>query len=237
MAPPFKDRHDAGRQLAALLQRYVGRRDVLELGLARGGVTVASEVALALDAPLDILVVRKLGVPEHEEVPLGAITSGGVRVLDSQLIRRLHIPDEVVSRVTSEQHRELDRRECAFRETRPTPDVHGKTVILVDDGLPVGAGMFPAVAALRQQAPAAIVAAVPVAAPEAATAMRAVADGFVCLAAPRRFEGVAGSYVDFDRTTDAEVRALLEADARRRGVNGRPRPSAPHREPLAAPPG
>ena len=95
MAPPFKDRHDAGRQLAALLQRYVGRRDVLVLGLARGGVTVASEVALALDAPLDILVVRKLGVPEHEEVPMGAITSGGVRVLDSQLIRRLHIPDEV----------------------------------------------------------------------------------------------------------------------------------------------
>ena len=237
MLPPFKDRIDAGRQLAALLRDYAGRRDVLVLGLARGGVPVASEVARMIGAPLDVFVVRKLGVPHHEELAMGAIASGGVRVLDRQLIGSLHISDEAVSHATSEQHRELERRESAYRNMRPTPDVRGKTVIVVDDGLATGASMFAAVAALRQSDPAAIVVAVPVAAPDATIAMRRLTDECVCVMTPKRFHGVGEWYADFSQTTDAEVRALLEVAARRQGTDGHAVMKAPVRERLAPPGG
>ena len=232
----FENRREAGQQLAAQLREYAGRPDVLVLGLARGGVPVAAEVARALDVPLDVFVVRKLGVPGHEELAMGAIATGGVRVLDPRVIRSLHIPDAAVARVTSEQHRELERREDAYRATRPTPDVAGRTVILVDDGLATGASMFAAVAALRQQKPAAIIVAVPVGAPEAVAAMRRAANGCVCVMAPQHFRGVGAWYADFSQTTDAEVRAILDADARRRGSDTQPHLKAPVRERLASPP-
>jgi len=233
----FQDRREAGQQLAAQLRHYACRPDVIVLGLARGGVPVASEVARALDVPLDVFVVRKLGVPGYEELAMGAIASGGVRVLDPRVIQALHISDAAVARVTSEERRELERREDVYRDMRPSPDVEGRTVILVDDGLATGASMFAAVAALRQQKPAAIVVAVPVAAPEACAAMSEAADGCVCVLTPQNFRGVGAWYADFSQTTDAEVRALLEAAARQPGADrGQPRAEAPAREHLASPP-
>ena len=232
----FEDRRQAGQQLAAQLHQYAGRSDVLVLGLARGGVPVASEVARALALPLDVFVVRKLGVPGHEELAMGAIATGGVRVLDTELIRKLHIPDSAVAHVTSLEHRELERREDVYRNMRPTPDVEGRTVILVDDGLATGASMFAAVAALRKAKPAAIIVAVPVASPEACAAMQRHADGCVCVLTPKHFQGVGLWYADFSQTRDAEVRALLEEAARRQGTNGHPHGRAPVREPLASPP-
>src|SRR5512132_2958126 len=146
----FEDRRDAGRRLAAELRQYTGRPDVLVLGLARGGVPVANEVARALDLPLDVFIVRKLGVPGHEELAMGAIASGEVQVLDDRLIRTLHIPQGAVANVVTQERRELERRETAYRSGRLAPDVAGRTVILVDDGLATGASMFAAISALRK---------------------------------------------------------------------------------------
>ena len=216
----FEDRRDAGRQLAAQLRQYAARPDVLVLGLARGGLPVANEVARALDLPLDVFIVRKLGVPGHEELAMGAIASGDVQVLDDRLVRTLHIPQSAVEHVVTEERRELERREGAYRGGRIAPDVHGRTVILVDDGLATGASMFAAISALRKANPAKIVVAVPVAAPEVCSAMRRVADEVVCVVTPAQLYGVGAWYSDFSQTTDGEVRSILEAAARRRVPDG-----------------
>ena len=201
-----------------------------------GTVPVAGEVARLLQLPLDVFVVRKLGVPGQEELAMGAIATGGIRVLDTELIRQLHISDTLVERATSREHRELERREEAYRNMRPTPDVSGRTVILVDDGLATGASMFAAVAALRRATPARIVVAVPVGSPDACAAMRTVADECVCALVPKQFVGVGGWYDDFEQTSDAEVRSILDAAARRVGGGPEPRPPAPARERPNSPP-
>src|SRR5262249_41330555 len=172
----FRDRADAGRRLAEELKAFAGRPDVLVLALPRGGVPVAYEVARALHAPLDVFLVRKLGVPGREELAMGAIASGGVRVLNQDVIRALDIADEVIDEVTAAEQRELVRRERAYRGGRPTPDVRGRTVVLVDDGLATGSTMRAAVAALRRLGPASVVVAVPVGAPETCTELGNEAD-------------------------------------------------------------
>lgn len=205
----FRDRRDAGRRLAALLSAYANRSDVLVLALPRGGVPVAFEVARALDAPLDVFLVRKLGVPGHEELAMGAIASGGVGVLNDELVRDLNLPAHVVAAVTAREQQELARRERLYRGDRPRPEVHGRTVILVDDGLATGATMSAAIKALRQQRPDRIVVAVPVAAPESCAALREEADDIVCAITPEPFYAVGLWYADFSQTTDEEVRDLL----------------------------
>src|SRR6266513_1002128 len=166
MRPYFLDRYDAGQRLAERLSRYVDQPDLLVLGLPRGGVPVAYEVARALNAPLDVFLVRKLGVPGHEEFAMGAIATGGVRVLNDQTVRALRISDQVIEAVAAKEQRELDRRARLYRGDRPPPDLRGKTIILVDDGLATGATMLAAVNALRQQQAGRIVVAVPIAPPE-----------------------------------------------------------------------
>jgi putative phosphoribosyl transferase len=206
----FRDRRDAGRVLASHLQRYAGRPDVVVLALPRGGVPVAFEVAQALGAPLDVFVVRKLGVPGHEEVALGAIASGGVRVLTDDLIRRLGISTEALEGLVAREEAELRRRETAYRGSRPRVPIAGRTVILVDDGLATGASMKAAVAALRRERPAHIVVAVPVAAAEACDEFRQDVEDVVCAATPEPFMAVGAWYEDFSQTSDTEVRRLLE---------------------------
>jgi predicted phosphoribosyltransferase len=205
----FRDRIEAGKRLAEDLADYADRPDVLVLALPRGGVPVAFEVAQALHAPLDIFLVRKLGVPGHEELAMGAIATGGVRVLNEDVIRGLRIPTEVIDAVSAQELRELERREHAYRGDRPPPDVKGKTVILVDDGLATGSTMRAAVAALRQQGPARIVVAVPVSAPQTCDEYRMGADEIVCAVTPEPFHAVGLWYRDFSQTTDEEVRELL----------------------------
>ena len=205
----FRDRHDAGRVLAERLAAYANRPDVLVLALPRGGVPVAYEVARALGAPLDVFVVRKLGVPGYEELAMGAVATGGVRVLNDQLIERLSIPDHMIDAVTARERQELARRERLYRGGRPPPDISGRSVILVDDGLATGATMKAAIEALRQQNPARIVVAVPTAAPETCEEMKAKADDVICAITPEPFEAVGRWYQDFSQTTDEEVGALL----------------------------
>ena len=205
----FRDRHEAGRLLAEKLKAYAHRLEVLVLALPRGGVPVAYEVARALGAPLDVFLVRKLGVPGHEELAMGAVATGGVRVLNEQIVRALRIPDDVIDAVTMREQEELARRERLYRGDRPLPDVSGRTVILVDDGLATGATMHAAIAALRQQQPARIVVAVPTAAPETCQALRAEVDDVVCAITPEPFYSVGLWYEDFSQTTDDEVRDLL----------------------------
>ncbi|WP_029214532.1 phosphoribosyltransferase [Kallotenue papyrolyticum] len=207
--PPFRDRYDAGRRLAQRLMSYAGRSDVLVLALPRGGVPVGYEVARALGAPLDVLVVRKLGVPGHEELAMGAIATGGIRVTYDEVVHELGIPQEVIDAVTAREQRELLRREQAYRDGRPPPQVRGKTVILVDDGLATGTTMRAAAMALRQQAPARIIVAVPVAAPGSTRQLVGLVDGVVTLLQPEPFYGVGLWYQDFTQTSDEEVRALL----------------------------
>jgi predicted phosphoribosyltransferase len=206
----FHDRSEAGRLLAAKLGAYTNRPDVLVLALPRGGVPVAYEVARALNAPLDVFLVRKLGVPGHEELAMGAIATGGVRVLNEEVKRALRIPDYVIDAVAAQEQRELARRERLYRGDRPPPDVRGKTVILVDDGLATGATMQAAVKALRQQQARRIVVAVPVAAPETCEQLREQVDDILCAATPEPFYAVGVWYQDFSQTTDEEVRDLLE---------------------------
>jgi putative phosphoribosyl transferase len=208
----FRDRRDAGRQLAAALSDYAGRPDLVVLALPRGGVPVAYEVATALGAPLDVFLVRKLGVPGREELAMGAIASGGVRVVNDEVVRELGIPDELIDAVAAAELQELRRREQAYRDGRPAPPVRGKTVILVDDGLATGSSMRAAVEALRRVGPARIVVAVPVAAPEVCAEFEDLADDAVCARTPVPFRAVGLWYDDFSQTTDEEVRALL-ADA------------------------
>jgi putative phosphoribosyl transferase len=209
----FRDRREAGRVLASRLQRYAGGTDVVVLALPRGGVPVAFEVAQALGAPLDVFLVRKLGVPGHEEVALGAIASGGVRVLNDDLIRRLGISTEALEGLVAREEAELRRREEAYRGSRPPVPIAGRTVILVDDGLATGASMKAAVAALRREGPARIVVAVPVAAAEACDEFRQDVEDVVCAATPEPFRAVGAWYEDFSQTTDTEVRRLLEEAA------------------------
>ena len=206
----FRDRHHAGRQLArALAPRYGGRDDVVVLGLPRGGVPVAYEVATALGAPLDVFVVRKLGVPGHEELAMGAIASGGVLVLDEGVVQALGISGDQLQRAVSTELRELLRREAAYRGSREPPELAGKTVILVDDGLATGSTMKAAAEAVRKYAPAAIVVVVPVAAAQTCDELRREVDEIVCLVTPEPFHAVGLWYEDFSPTSDDEVRDLL----------------------------
>ncbi|MES2358700.1 MAG: phosphoribosyltransferase [Gemmatimonadota bacterium] len=216
MTPPFHDRADAGRKLAAVLHEYGGRPDVRVLALPRGGVPVAYEVARALGAPLDIFLVRKLGLPGHEEFAMGAIASDGVVVLDNDVIRALHVDRASLDSVIARERRELDRREIAYRGVRPRTDIRGCIVIVVDDGLATGSTMRAAVLALRREQPQRIVVAVPVAAPETCRSFRQgedAADEVVCLVTPEPFQAVGLWYSVFDQTSDDEVRALLSQAA------------------------
>lgn len=208
-APLFRDRREAGRLLAAKLAAYANRPDVLVLALPRGGVPVAYEVARALRAPLDVFIVRKLGVPGHEELAMGAVATGGVRVLNDEIVGALRIPESVIDYVAAKEQQELARREHLYRGNRTAPDVRGRTVILVDDGLATGATMLAAIKALQQQQPARIVVAVPTAAPETCEALRAEVDDVICATTPQPFHGVGLWYQDFSQTTDEEVRNLL----------------------------
>jgi putative phosphoribosyl transferase len=205
----FEDRADAGRKLARELSAYAEREDVIVLGLPRGGVPVAFEVASALHAPMDVFLVRKLGVPGREELAMGAIASGDVRVLNRDVVRGLGISSQAIARVAGREREELQRRERAYRGDRPSPDVSDRIAILVDDGLATGASMRAAVAALRVQQPARIVVAVPVAPAETCKELRAEVDELVCGATPRPFMGVGAWYRDFSQTTDDEVKDLL----------------------------
>jgi putative phosphoribosyl transferase len=211
----FQDRVEAGRRLAGHLRDYAGRDDVIVLGLPRGGVPVAAEVARALGAPLDVFLVRKLGLPGQEEFAMGAIASGGVRVLNEELLSQLPIAEETIARVAVREQEELQRRERAYRGNRAEPRIRGRTVILVDDGLATGSTMRAAVAALRQRGPAAIVVAVPVAARETCERLGSEADEVVCPVTPDPFVAVGAWYADFSQVSDAEVRELLEREARR----------------------
>lgn len=209
----FEDRAQAGRHLAAKLAPYAWRGDVVVLALPRGGVPVGFEVARALCAPLDVLVVRKLGVPGYEEVAMGAVAGGGVLVLDQELIRRLRIAPAGVDQVVARERAEVERRERAYRAGRPPPELRGKTVIVVDDGIATGSTLRAGVAALRQRGPARIVVAAPVAPPSACALLRAVADEVVCLATPEPFTAVGPWYRSFPQTSDHEVRELLARPA------------------------
>lgn len=210
MVTRFRDRSDAGRRLAAELREHAHDPNAIVLALPRGGVPVGHEVASALGVPLEVFVVRKLGLPWHEELAMGALASGGVRVLDEDLIRLARVSREDVERVTGWEQAELERRERLYRGDRPFPDLHGRTVILVDDGLATGSTMRAAVTALRLEGPVRIVVAVPVAAPETCAAFQHVADEIVCAETPEPFEAVGLWYDDFSQTTDDEVHGLLE---------------------------
>jgi predicted phosphoribosyltransferase len=213
MPAAFRDRTEAGQLLAERLAAYAGRPDVLVLALPRGGVPVAYQVARALGAPLDVFVVRKLGVPGHQELAMGAIASGRVCVLNEDVVHALRIPRRVIDAVAEHELRELRRRERAYRGDRPAPEVRGRTVLLVDDGLATGSTMRAAVAALRRLGPARIVVAVPTAAPSTCEEFRHEADECVCDITPDPFYAVGLWYEDFSQTSDDEVRDLLERSA------------------------
>ena len=206
----FRDRAEAGRLLAERLGQYAGRDDVVVLGLPRGGIPVAFEIARKLNAPLDVFLVRKLGVPGHEEYAFGAIATGGMRVLNKQVLEQLAIPAEWIEAIDAKERRELERRERAYRGDRPPPDLAGRTVIIVDDGLATGATMLAAVRAVRLDDPKEIIVAVPVADPDVCRSLGADADDVVCLRTPERLGAVGLWYEDFSQTTDAEVRDLLQ---------------------------
>jgi putative phosphoribosyl transferase len=206
----FRDRTEAGKYLATKLLSYKDRQDVLVLALPRGGVPVAFEVAQELRVPLDIFLVRKLGVPGHEELAMGAISTGGVRVLNEDTVNYLRIPEHIIDAIAARELKELKRRELAYRGSRPEPDVKGKTVILIDDGLATGSTIRAAAQALRKQQPARIVVAVPVSAPETCDEYRIGVDEIICAVTPEPFLGVGMWYLDFSQTTDDEVRDLLE---------------------------
>lgn len=209
MQLPFRNRVEAGRLLAEALEPYGGRTDVLILALPRGGLPVAFEVAQALAAPLDLMLVRKLGVPGQEELAMGAIASGGIKYLNQDLVSSLRISDSVIDRVVSREKKELERREQAYRGQRPVPEVRHHCVVLIDDGLATGATMRAAVLALRQRQPGRIVIGVPVAPADTVEKLRAEADEVICLATPEPFLAIGQWYRDFSQTSDEEVRDLL----------------------------
>jgi predicted phosphoribosyltransferase len=206
----FEDRADAGRRLAEKLSHYKDA-GVQVLALPRGGVPVAFEVARALRASLDVFVVRKLGVPGHEELAMGAIASGGVRVLNEDTLAQLRIDDATLNAVTQAEREELERREAAYRDGLPAPDVAGKPVILIDDGLATGASMYAAIVALRARLPSKIIVAVPVAPADARASLAQYVDEMVCVATPEPFRGVGAWYHDFRQVSDEEVRAMLHS--------------------------
>jgi len=206
---PLRDRVQAGRALGAALRTYRGRHDVLVLALPRGGVPVACEVAEFLGAQVDLMIVRKLGTPGQEELAMGAIASGGVRVLNRDVIEMLRISEHAIGEVERRERREIERREHAYRGTRPRPAIAGQCVILVDDGVATGATMRAAIAALRQSKPARVVVAVPVAPPDTVDVLRREADEVVCLAMPEPFTAIGCWYVEFSQLSDEEVRTRL----------------------------
>jgi putative phosphoribosyl transferase len=210
----FRDRSEAGRLLAAQLKHFAGRSDVLVLALPRGGVPVAFEIARELHAPMDVFLVRKLGLPQRAELAMGAIATGGVRILNDEVVSALNIPMETIDAVAAEEQRELKRRERLYRDDLPAPRVHGRIVLLVDDGLATGSTMRAAVAALRRQQPSRIVVAVPVGAADTCDELRGVADEVVCLRTPDPFFAVGLWYADFSQITDEEVRRLLAQAAK-----------------------
>ena len=220
----FRDRRQAGQLLAKSLRRYAKRPDVIVLALPRGGVPVGYEVARALDVPLDVFLVRKLGVPGQPELAMGAIASGGVRVLDAELARRCGVTRAEIDEVQARELEELLRRERAYRGRRPAPEVAGRTVILVDDGVATGSSLKAAIAALRRRVPAAIVAAVPVAPASTVQELSSLADEVVCVDTPVPFYAVGNFYDDFSPTEDEEVRELLALAA----------PRAPEGDPVRA---
>jgi putative phosphoribosyl transferase len=209
MALPYKNRSEAGRELADALQPYANRPDVLVLALPRGGVPVAYEVAKSLNAPIDLMLVRKLGLPGHEELAMGAIATGGIRVFNAEVIQGLGISEAQIEQVAAVELQELRRRERIYRDDRPISEVQGRSVILIDDGLATGVTMQAAIAALRQQKPSEIVVAVPVAPRDTVAPLRQQADAVICPAMPEPFFGVGLWYEDFAQVTDAEVRELL----------------------------
>lgn len=211
----FRDRREAGQRLAEALLPYASSNRVIVLGLPRGGVPVAFEVARRLGAPLDVCIVRKLGVPGHEELAMGAIASGGIRLINEEVVDAYAVSDAQIAAVTEAEQRELERRERLYRDNRPLPPLRDRTVILVDDGLATGATMRVAVLALRYEAPARIVVAVPVAAAETCDDFREIVDDIVCAETPWPFYAVGVWYEDFTQTTDDEVHELLNAIARR----------------------
>lgn len=206
----FSDRSKAGRQLASKLIRYADRSDTLVLALPRGGVPVAVEVARALPAPLDVLVVRKLGVPGNEELAMGAVAGVHRRVLNAPVVVSCGVRDRVIAKVAAREEREVERREQVYRCGRPAPEVRGKYVILVDDGIATGATMQAAIAVLREMQAGHVVVAVPVASRESYFELRRLANEFIAVLIPRSFDAVSQFYVDFGLTSVAEVRALLE---------------------------
>jgi putative phosphoribosyl transferase len=210
----FRDRTDGGRVLAERLRDYAQRDDVIVLGLARGGMPVAVEVARALSLPLDVFLVRKLGVPGHEELAMGAIASGGARVMNRAVVDRLALDDEAIEAVAAREQEELERREHAYRDGEPAAEVAGRVGILVDDGLATGASMRAAVRALRQRDAASVVVAVPIAPPRTCAELEDEADVVVCARTPEPFQAVGLWYEDFEQVTDDQVRQLL-ADAAR----------------------
>jgi len=207
----YRNRTDAGRQLASRLAGYAGRDDVIVLGLPRGGLPVAAEVAAGLRAPLDVFLVRKLGVPGYEELAMGAIAEGNIEVLNEDVVRSLEIPRAAIDRVVALEQQELAGRAERYRGQRPPPDVAGRIVILVDDGLATGATMEAAITALRQLGPARIVVASPVGARDTCARLSAVADEVVCLLEPEHFDAVGLWYDNFTQTTDEEVKEILES--------------------------
>ena len=227
----FRDRREAGRLLAGKLTGYANRPDVLLLALPRGGVSVAYEVARALRAPLDVFVVRKLGVPGHEELAMGALAPDGVRILNQEVVKALDIPESIIDEVAAQELEELKRRERLYRGSRPPPDLRGRTVILVDDGLATGATMRAAIRALQQQ-PARIIVGVPTASPDTCEALGAEADEVICVMTPRPFLSVGHWYDDFTQTTDEDVRRLLAQ--RQQPEDRQPSPSATDTTPAEA---
>jgi putative phosphoribosyl transferase len=213
----YRHRADAGRRLAELLTEYADREDVQVLALPRGGVPVAFEIAKALSAPLDVFIVRKLGVPGQPELAMGAIASGGVRVLNRDVVRALRISKDTIESVTESEREELARRESVYRGDRGPLEIEGRTIILVDDGLATGATMKAAVEAVREQHPKEVIVAVPTASPDIASAFGRIADRIVCAATPTPFHAVGASYERFDQTTDQEVQDYM-ARARHIGL-------------------
>ena len=213
--PLFRNRTEAGRVLAADLAGYEGRTDLIVLALPRGGVPVGHEVARALGAPLDVFLVRKLGLPGHEELAMGAIASGDIRLINEEVVRAYDVSDADIEAVTAVEQRELERRERIYRDNRPLPPLRDRTVILVDDGLATGATMRVAVLALRQESPSRIVVAVPVAAADTCDEFRTLVDDVVCAETPSPFYAVGLWYEDFAQTTDEEVHDLLTAKTQR----------------------
>lgn len=211
----FRDRRDAGRQLAQRFDRFAARDDVLVLALPRGGVPVGYEIASRIDAPLDVLIVRKLGVPGEEEVAMGAIASGGILVIDDRTVQRMGISDDELAEVVAAEQAELERRERVYRRNT-VRSAAGKIVLLVDDGLATGSTMLAAIDAVRTRVPTKVIVAVPVAPPEACRAIGRRADAMVCLVTPERMSSVGLWYEDFTQTTDDEVRTLLDAAERER---------------------